>query len=626
LFATGGALGPYGLVAVGVAAVALLIYQNWDKIKEFLLNTWEGIKSAAEAVWGGIKGFFTRLWDGLIEYHRTTMEAWHSLFSTAWERIRGVAETVWGNIKGFFLKIWDGLEAYHQASMEQTHSILSSIWEKTKGVAETIWGGIKSFFLRVWEGVNAYHEASMEQTNAILTTSWELIKRGAETVWGGIRSFFVGFWDNIKSKWETAWSGIQGFLESTWESISEKATKAWDTIKKGAKSLWERLVGHSIIPDMVTAINEEFNRIDSSIAVKRMKTLEQKFSEISGASVVSAKQMVQELNGVFGSLNIAPAASEIEGFGMSFEASTDKVLRGALQMEEAFGRVINWNTQLKASFDSLEMSVERTTKSIDALMDKVLGVVSQIGNIVINMSFGERPTAGQVGGLLSSILNFFVGIPKWISTVLQTIFGWIDNYRKKLEELIKSVLGQMTGALKEFFEAPSLQQAINTFGERLKNIVYQMLVDAVVKAIVASEAVRRAAEALGKAINEAIKKATVGGVFNPQTFMSIAGPAINAFAQFWQNTMLPVLEQTFQALQPYNPRAGEPQYVTVSGTFTKSLDLGWVANTKKTTTVASIGDINININVAEGNPELIASQIWDELSFEARRRGVEWWP
>jgi len=411
LFAAGGMLGPAGLVAVGVVAVATLIITHWDEIKEFLGKCWDWIKGKAEQVWGGIKGFFSG----------------------------------------------------------------------------------------VWEGVNAYHQASMEQSNRILMASWETIKKGAEVIWGGIKSFFAGLWGNLKTNWETAWSGISSFLSNTWESISEKASKAWEGIKSGAQKLWDKLVGHSIIPDMVDAINKEFDRIDVSVALEKFDTLVLKSQDFADAFITNVATLSDSLANEF------------------FPVMDEMVLK-------------------------FEEVATAASQSMDALTNKILGVVGQIGNIAIGGVFGEQPTARQVGGVITGILGFFSGIPTWIATAVQMFIGWIDAIRQKTKELVQEVAQGLSSAIQSALSQETWGEALLSFSQSLNAFVYQYIVDAMVKAFLASAVVQDAMKEFALALNKATKEAMVNGVFNPEAFVAAAQPAIDSFKEFWINTGMQALE------------------------------------------------------------------------------------
>ncbi|RGE47350.1 transglycosylase [Mannheimia granulomatis] len=75
-------------VLIGIAAVALLIYQYWEPIKGFFQNLWAGIRpyfesflQFASTLWDGITGIWSAVWDGVSSWFSGIWENIRSLFS-----------------------------------------------------------------------------------------------------------------------------------------------------------------------------------------------------------------------------------------------------------------------------------------------------------------------------------------------------------------------------------------------------------------------------------------------------------------------------------------------------------------------------------------------------------------
>ena len=86
-------LSPIGLIIIAIAALVaagILLWQNWDTIKEKTLELWNGIKEA----WNGIKA--------------TTEEVWNNIrtwLANLWQRIYIQAQQTWNNIKSFIFGV-----------------------------------------------------------------------------------------------------------------------------------------------------------------------------------------------------------------------------------------------------------------------------------------------------------------------------------------------------------------------------------------------------------------------------------------------------------------------------------------------------------------------------------------
>ena len=204
------------------------------------------------------------------------------------------------------------------------------------------------------------------------------------------------------------------------------------------------------------------------------------------------------------------------------------------------------------------------------------------------------------------------------------IFGWIDEIERRTQEMIDSITGQFQSAMVDFFKSPNLDSAMRDFGQRLNEIVYKMMVDAIVAALIASEVVQDAAKKLGQAINEYMKGGTLDGLT----------AAMDEFIATFQNYVLPIMAEIYPVIQQYNPYATQTTggVKTFSGTIPSYQTGGYVPYTglallhegeyvipKGGGRTVSFGDIEINVTTTGG---VDGADLWSEFEREARRRGV----
>ncbi|NCP22827.1 MAG: tape measure protein [Erythrobacter sp.] len=82
---------PGGLIIAGIAAVAALayvVYKNWDSIKGFLVGVWEAIGDAVDAFVGGIKS----AWQGLADFLASPFETAKKVISAILEGLKNAVE------------------------------------------------------------------------------------------------------------------------------------------------------------------------------------------------------------------------------------------------------------------------------------------------------------------------------------------------------------------------------------------------------------------------------------------------------------------------------------------------------------------------------------------------------
>lgn len=309
---------------------------------------------------------------------------------------------------------------------------------------------------------------------------------------------------------------------------------------------------------------------------------------------------------------------EMQRAGASSSEITNAV-EGIILALEKMGVSAEVIRQLREEWELMPAAIEESKDQIDELID----LIGAVGDVVIDLEFGEKPTAGTVGGLIGGILGLFSGIPTWIAGIVDMVFGWIDQIQKRTQEMIDSVTSQFQSAMVDFFMEPDLDTAMRDFGQRLNEIVYKMMVDAIVAALIASEVVQDAAKKLGQAINEYMKGGTLDGLT----------AAMDEFIATFQNYVLPIMAEIYPVIQQYNPNdvvtggtqtfgGSVPSYQTggyVPKTGLALLHEGEYVMPKEGAKGVSFGNVEININTTGG---VDGADLWDEFEREARRRGV----
>lgn len=281
---------PVGLVVLAIAAVVtagILLYKNWDKVKEVASNVWNGVKDIIGGVsdwitdkWEGTKSFFNGIWDGITS---TTKSAWDGVSSTVSDSAQKTKDD-WGDIKSFFKDIW-----------EQTERITKAFWGANKAVfkqavedVKAEWATITNFFKGVWdsvtEGVNNFISIVSDKFNFVkslfspLITALSNIKgyfmvAAHNAIVGMVDIFKDGFtilknvvlapvlfiaslisggwdeaisnmkavWENITTAFKDIWINIQFIFISTITAIKNTLNAAWNGIFISAQNVWTQI-------------------------------------------------------------------------------------------------------------------------------------------------------------------------------------------------------------------------------------------------------------------------------------------------------------------------------------------------------------------------------------------------
>lgn len=124
------AIGPGGLVVAAIAAViaaGVLLYKNWDKIKEVA-----GIVASA------VVGFFKTMGEGVS----TLLTDLKDAFVGIWDAISTLTSTVWKAVSGFVVSKTREMAEAATRKISDMGSKISTLWNGIKTNAEQIWKNI----------------------------------------------------------------------------------------------------------------------------------------------------------------------------------------------------------------------------------------------------------------------------------------------------------------------------------------------------------------------------------------------------------------------------------------------------------------------------------------------------
>lgn len=197
------AAAPWIAAGAAIVAAGVLIYKNWDEIKEKAgeLGDWIGEK------WGEIKSTVSETWDGL---KAGASEAWSSIkasVSSSASQIKADASNAWNNLKTGASDTWNNIKT---GAASWGSGMISSM--------SSTWSSMKSSFT---SGFNTLKSSASTGLSHVATTF--------STKWSTIKSNMSSTWSNISSNAQTALSNLNS-------TISSKATTIGTSIKNGLSS------------------------------------------------------------------------------------------------------------------------------------------------------------------------------------------------------------------------------------------------------------------------------------------------------------------------------------------------------------------------------------------------------
>ena len=193
------ALSPTVLIVIGViaalVAVGVLLYKNWDTIKEKAQEVWEAVTTA---------------WNNMVTAISGAMKTIGSTVSSAWDAIKGAISNALSTISNTVTTVWNSISSFITTVVNAVRTTISSVWSTIAGTVSTIWNNVVS-------AVNSAFSPVKEKVSSIV--------------------------DNVKNKLETTWSGVAGTVKGIFEGIKNAMTAPLDAAKEKIRSAIDAIKG-----------------------------------------------------------------------------------------------------------------------------------------------------------------------------------------------------------------------------------------------------------------------------------------------------------------------------------------------------------------------------------------------
>lgn len=217
---------PFIAIGAAVVAAGVLIYKNWDKIKE----TAQKVGAAVAEKWGELK--------------TNTLEAWNNIkakTSETWNNVKSKVTEIAGNIKQSVSEKWDGIKT---KTAETWNNVKAKTGEVLKGMAQDTrtnlsnmkaafdsnGGGIKGTVAALWTGIKGNFKTGFNALN---------------TLTNGKLGEIAGMFSGLKDKALT-WG--RDMIENFIQGIKDKIQALKDAAAEAAKPITD--IFHHSHPDV----------------------------------------------------------------------------------------------------------------------------------------------------------------------------------------------------------------------------------------------------------------------------------------------------------------------------------------------------------------------------------------
>ncbi|PET14051.1 DUF2207 domain-containing protein [Bacillus thuringiensis] len=308
------ALGIVAIVPIIIAAIVALgiaIYQNWDSIKQWTIDTWNSIKEYLIELWDGIVQSSSDAWNSFLETMHSFFDPIGQFFSDLWTGIGQICSDTWNSIVEFFSGAWASFTEMVHSFFDPIGEFFSSLWS---GIVETasswwtsltetaseLWGLLTQAWQETWDTILTVLDPIISAVSTVLEAGWLLIQAGAQIAWAAICQYIIQpiqeaydwvstqigemvtwlgtQWEIAKAMAQIAWGLFKQYIIQpvidTWNLVKEKfgdlvswLNLKWETVKSYTSAAWNLVKQYVIQPvqELWNATKEKLNDLSNWI-------------------------------------------------------------------------------------------------------------------------------------------------------------------------------------------------------------------------------------------------------------------------------------------------------------------------------------------------------------------------
>ncbi|PGN13203.1 DUF2207 domain-containing protein [Bacillus cereus] len=240
------ALGIVAIVPIIIAAIVALgiaIYQNWDSIRQWTIDTWNSIKEYLIELWDGIVQSSSEAWSSFLEAMHSFFDPIGQFFSDLWTGIGEICSSTWNSIVEFFSGAWASFTEMMHSFFDPIGEFFSSLWS---GIVETasswwsslvttaseLWGALVQAWQETWNTVLTVLDPIISLISTVLEAGWLLIQAGVQIAWAAICQYIIQPIQEAYDWVSTQIGEMVTWLGTQWEIAKAVAQVAWGLLKQ----------------------------------------------------------------------------------------------------------------------------------------------------------------------------------------------------------------------------------------------------------------------------------------------------------------------------------------------------------------------------------------------------------
>ncbi|KMQ27670.1 MULTISPECIES: phage tail tape measure protein [Bacillus] len=403
------------IIIAAIVALGVVIYQNWESIKQWTIDTFNFIGEYLSNLWGGIvettSSWLSSLvesvsswWSSLVDSTTTWLSSmvetastyWSSLVETASSWLSSLVETAVGWLSSlvetasswwstlvetasqFFMQlfqkwqeIWNSILTFLDPIISAISVVLEAGWLLIQAGAQIAWALISQYIIQPIQEAYNWVSAKIGELVTWLGTQWEIAKAMAQIAWGLFKQYIIQpvqeAWTIVKQKF----SDLVSWLSSQWELAKSYTLMAWNLVKQyviqPVQELWNTT--KQKLADLANWILSNWESI-KSYTLTAWNLVKQYVIQPVTDAYNQAKQKFTDLyNSAREKFDSVKSAAQ-EKFEAAKRFIIDPIRDAVGKVEEFIGKIKGFFTNLKLKIPKPEMpplphfSLQTSTKNV----------------------------------------------------------------------------------------------------------------------------------------------------------------------------------------------------------------------------------------------------------------------
>lgn len=204
-----------------VIAVGVLLYKNWDKIREYAENVSKKVSEGFKKLKETVTKNFNDMKTGVVK-------TWETLKNT----VITVATTIWNTVTGKF----NAIKTTITTIVNTIKTTVTNIWTNMKNAVSTTMDNIKSGVSDKLEAVKGFFTDKMAAVKDTVTTKVSEAKEKFTETLGSMKESASDKLESIKEKFSDGFGGVKS-------AIKDKLGDAYDSLRDKINSMVDKVEG-----------------------------------------------------------------------------------------------------------------------------------------------------------------------------------------------------------------------------------------------------------------------------------------------------------------------------------------------------------------------------------------------